>query len=232
MVQPNIALISFSALSPKSKPTSQFSALIRLCINGSNLLCFAPTRGHPIFCERQQLPFQPRSCRAWMTLLTPSWQPPLIFPTILPAMWTGPDTLVPSNKSALASNRVVMGSLAPLWLSLQPCTQQSVHSPSGFTRSHTCLSETWTGYLTTPPDTCSFHVSMDSALAVLEQRWGFESTAACPQAERLDPASRTIPNVHGIVDWNPKLLPGQHHLVSLMKVNVRAAFLTSPTGLV
>ena len=24
------------------------------------------------------------------------------------------------------------------------------------------------------------HVSMDSALAVLEQRWGFESTAACP----------------------------------------------------
>ena len=71
------------------------------------------------------------------------------------------------------------------------------------------------------------HVSMDSALAVLEQRWGFESTAACPQVERLDPASRTIPNVHGIVDWTPKLLPGQHHLVSLMKVDVRAAFLTT-----
>ena len=71
------------------------------------------------------------------------------------------------------------------------------------------------------------HVSMETTLAELEANWGFESTAHCPPGNRLEPDSRSIPNVHGIVDWDPKLLPGQHHLVSLMKIDVRAAFFNS-----
>jgi hypothetical protein len=149
--------MSFSALSQKSnfgrRRTSQSSVLFHLCINGSNLPCFAPTRGRPIFCERPRLPFQPLSCtaQAWMTLLTPSWQPPLI--TFSPRFTSDVDA--PRYSSALQQIRTwhQTGWLWAHWrrfagLSLQPCMQQSVHSPSGFTRSHTCLSETCTGYLT------------------------------------------------------------------------------------
>jgi hypothetical protein len=46
---------------------------------------------------------------------------------------------------------------------------------------------------------------MDSALTVfvIEQKWGFNGTAICPQGQRLVHNVHGI--VHGIVDWNRKL---------------------------
>ena len=70
------------------------------------------------------------------------------------------------------------------------------------------------------------HDALDSTLSALETDWGFQGSDVCPsQGDSLEPTSRVIPNIQGIVGWNPKKIPSQHHLVNLMKCDVREMFL-------
>ena len=72
------------------------------------------------------------------------------------------------------------------------------------------------------------HDTLDSSLGVLETQWGFQGSDICPsQGDSFEPTSRVIPNSRSIVDWKQKKIPSQHHLVNLMKVDVRESFLDS-----
>ena len=70
------------------------------------------------------------------------------------------------------------------------------------------------------------HDTFDSSLSALEQDWGFHGSSVCPsQGDRLEPTSRVIPNIQGMLGWDWRKIPSQHHLVNLMKVDVRENFL-------
>ena len=76
------------------------------------------------------------------------------------------------------------------------------------------------------------HDSLDSSLSALESDWGFKGTNVCPEeGDCLQPTSREIPNAQGLVEWEYKKLPSQHHLVNLMKIKVRETFLNTLTPL-
>ena len=75
------------------------------------------------------------------------------------------------------------------------------------------------------------HDTLDSSLSALETDWGFHGSDTCPsQGDSLEPTSRVIPNTDSIVGWDQKKIPSQHHLVNLMKVDVRETFLDSLTA--
>jgi hypothetical protein len=79
--------------------------------------------------------------------------------------------------------------------------------------------------LSTPP--C---VPLDFDIFVTPKSdWVFQGSYICPsQADSLEPASQVIPNSSSIVDWKQKkVISSQHHLVNLMKVDVREPLLDS-----
>ena len=70
------------------------------------------------------------------------------------------------------------------------------------------------------------HDTFDSSLSALKQDWGFHGSSVCPsQGDCVEPTSRVIPNIQGILGWDWRKIPSQHHLVNLMKVDVRERFL-------